>query len=72
MGGNRMRLEDNWNQAKERIRESWASLTDDELDETQGDWEKLVGTIQARTGEAIPVIERKLDDIADSTDEKAA
>jgi uncharacterized protein YjbJ (UPF0337 family) len=72
MGANRMRLEGNWMQAKGRIREAWASLTDDELGEAQGDWEQLVGKIQAKTGETVAVIERKLDDIADSIDEQAA
>jgi uncharacterized protein YjbJ (UPF0337 family) len=72
MGANRMRLEGNWMQAKGRIREAWASLTDDELEEAQGNWEQLVGKIQAKTGETVAVIERKLDDIADSIDEQAA
>jgi uncharacterized protein YjbJ (UPF0337 family) len=67
-----MRLEGNWMQAKGRIREAWASLTDDELEEAQGNWEQLVGKIQAKTGETVAVIERKLDDIADSIDEQAA
>ncbi|MDP2623466.1 MAG: CsbD family protein [Actinomycetota bacterium] len=67
-----MRLEGNWMQAKGRIREAWASLTDDELEEAQGNWEQLVGKIQAKTGEAVAVVERKLDDIADSIDEPAA
>ena len=72
MDTNRMKLEGNWKQAKGRVREAWGDLTDDELDQAQGNWEQLVGKIQAKTGQTVEAIERKLKEIADGMDDKAA
>ncbi len=51
----------NWNQLKGLIREKWGQITDDELQEVQGEFGQLVGMIQQKTGEARHEIERTLD-----------
>jgi len=51
-----------WQQARGRIRETWGTITDDELDESRGSWDRLVGTIKEKSGEAADAVERKLKD----------
>ena len=40
----------NWHQLRGRIREQWGKLTDDDLEMVNGQYERLVGRIQARYG----------------------
>jgi uncharacterized protein YjbJ (UPF0337 family) len=42
----------NWHQFKGSIKEKWNDLTDDEIDQMNGEREKIVGKIQERYGEA--------------------
>jgi len=41
-----------WKQLKGRVKEQWADLTDDDLTKAEGNYDKLVGTIQERYGYA--------------------
>jgi len=43
-------LAGNWKQIRGEIRARWGELTDDELDQSQGNLEKLAGIIQERYG----------------------
>jgi uncharacterized protein YjbJ (UPF0337 family) len=56
----RLADEGRWQQVHGRIRETWGDVTDDDLDNARGNWDRLVGTIKERTGEAADAIERKL------------
>lgn len=49
-------------QAKGRLKSAWGALTDDDIDQAEGDRERLVGVIKERTGEAEDVIRRRLDE----------
>lgn len=49
-----------WNQIKGKIRESWAKLTDDELEETKGDFTKVAGLVQQRYGETQESVRERL------------
>lgn len=53
-----------WKQLKGRAREWWGQLTDDEIDQVQGNAERLAGLLQERYGysreEAEREIERRL------------
>jgi uncharacterized protein YjbJ (UPF0337 family) len=53
-------------QARGRVKEARGVLTDDELDQTEGKWDRLVGLIKERTGESADVAEQKLRDIFDN------
>ena len=55
-----LKLEGKWDKAKGRIKEAWGVLTDDDLDRTEGQMDRLIGAIREKTGEATDVIERKL------------
>lgn len=55
------RFQGSWRQARGRIREAWGSLTDDDIDRSEGKLEQLIGRIEERTGEKRADIRRKLD-----------
>lgn len=46
------RVEGGWKEFKGKVKEQWAKLTDDELDEIAGRREQLEGRIQQRYGYA--------------------
>lgn len=59
----KLRLEGNWNEWKGRLRSQWGALTDDDLDEVQGNVQQLIGVIQQRTGENLDDVHAKLDEM---------
>jgi uncharacterized protein YjbJ (UPF0337 family) len=50
-----------WKQLRGRIRAKWGELTDDDLDQVQGNYEMLVGKIQEKYGTTREQIERELE-----------
>lgn len=48
-----------WQQLRGRIRQVWGALTNDELENAKGSWDKMVGTIKTKTGESADAIELK-------------
>ena len=48
-----------------RVKEAWGVLTDDDLDRTEGKWDRLIGVIKERTGESAGDVERKLRELFD-------
>lgn len=57
------RIQGSWKQVRGRIQEAWGSLSDDDLDRSNGQLDQLIGRIEARTGETREAIRRKLDEI---------
>ncbi|TCP43068.1 CsbD family protein [Rhodovulum marinum] len=55
-------LKGNWKQIKGRVREAWGVLTDDELEQINGDREQLVGKVQEKYGKTREAAEREVDD----------
>ena len=49
-----------WKQLKGEIKTKWGKLTDDDLMKAQGNYDKLVGSIQERYGYARERAEREL------------
>ena len=47
---NRDTIEGNWKMAKGAIKAQWGKLTDDELDQVEGNYEQLCGRIQKAYG----------------------
>lgn len=54
-------LEGKWKQFRGRIKTQWGKLTDDELDQIQGNVEVLIGKIQEKYGQTRSEVERDLD-----------
>ena len=51
-----------WTQVRGEARRQWGKLTDDELDQVQGNAEKLSGLIQEKYGYARERAEREVND----------
>ena len=49
---NRDVIEGKWKQLKGEVKRQWGKLTDDELDQIEGNKDKLVGLVQERYGYA--------------------
>lgn len=58
---NRDTLKGQWMQLKGKIREQWGRLTDDEIDQIQGNAEMLIGKLQERYGKTREQAEQDLD-----------
>lgn len=54
-----------WNQLKGKIKQHWGQLTDDELQEVEGQLDALIGLIQQKTGEARQHIETVIEELSD-------
>ena len=50
-----------WNQLKGRVRRQWGKLTDDDVDQIQGNAEILIGKLQERYGRSKDEAEKDLD-----------
>lgn len=59
---NKLELFGDWNIIRGKIKQKWATLTDDDLQFVEGKQDELIGRIQKRTGEAREVVERALRD----------
>jgi uncharacterized protein YjbJ (UPF0337 family) len=51
-------LKEEWSQLRDRVRRRWGKLTNDDLDQIQGDGEILVGKLQERYGRTRAQVER--------------
>ncbi len=51
-----------WHQVKGSLRAKWGDLTDDEIEEIDGNREKMVGKIQEKYGIAKEEAEKQVDD----------
>lgn len=48
---NESQFKGKWNQLKGEAQKQWGKLTDDDLTEVEGDYNKLVGKVQERHGD---------------------
>ncbi len=55
---NTLTFKGNWNIAKGKLKKKYATLTDDDLQYSEGLEDELIGRIQKRTGQARDAIER--------------
>ena len=55
-------LKGKWQQLKGEARIQWGKLTDDDLDQIQGNAEKLTGKLQERYGYAKDQAQKEVDD----------
>jgi uncharacterized protein YjbJ (UPF0337 family)/ElaB/YqjD/DUF883 family membrane-anchored ribosome-binding protein len=62
MALNKDSLRGQWNQVKGEIKSKWGQLTDDDLTRVEGDYEKLVGSLQTRYGYERARAEREVND----------
>lgn len=60
---NSEQLKGKWGQMKGEVKRKWGSLTDDDLLEVQGNYEKLVGKVQERHGDSEEQVRQWMDNI---------
>jgi uncharacterized protein YjbJ (UPF0337 family) len=54
----REEIQGKWTQLKGQIRDRWGQITDDELQQAQGNTEQLIGLLEKKTGESRRQIEQ--------------
>lgn len=60
-------LEGKWNEIQGKLRDRWGQLSQDELQQFEGNAQQLVGMIQRKTGVAREKIESVLDELTNTT-----
>jgi uncharacterized protein YjbJ (UPF0337 family) len=72
---NRNIMEGNWKQLRGHIKEWWGTITDDELDQIDGQYDRFVGKLQEKYGytqeEAEDAVSRFLDRVEYRMDDNA-
>lgn len=66
---NRDQLKGKWKQFTGEAKRKWGELTDDEIDQAEGDTEKLGGIVQERYGIAREEAKEQVDSWVDSLEE---
>lgn len=67
---NRDILEGKWKQLRGEIRDRWGQLTDDELDQIAGKYDKLSGLLQERYGYTKMEAEQQIEDFLEEWEER--
>ncbi len=57
---NTLEVKGDWNITKGKLKQKWATLTDDDLKYVEGRIEELYGRIQKRTGESRAAVEKAI------------
>ncbi|MDB6113010.1 MAG: ral stress protein CsbD [Pedosphaera sp.] len=57
---NTLEIKGDWNITKGKLKQKWASLTDDDLQYVEGKHDELLGRIQKRTGETREMVEKAI------------
>ncbi len=61
---NTLEIKGDWNIIKGKLKQKWASLTNDDLHFVDGQHDELLGRIQKRTGETRAAIEKAFKDLS--------
>lgn len=69
---NRDTLKGQWTQLKGKMRQQWGKLTDDEIDQMQGNAEMLIGKLQERYGYKREQAEQEVDRWLSSQEQRRA
>ena len=64
---NKLEMKGDWNITKGKLKQNWATLTDDDLQYVEGKQEELLGRIQKRTGETREAVEKVIKDSTSSS-----
>ena len=60
---NSLEIKGDWNITKGKLKQKWASLTDDDLHCIEGKQDELLGRIQKRTGETREAVAKAIKDL---------
>ena len=62
----KLEIKGDWNIIKGKLKQKWATLTDDDLQYTEGKSDELLGRIQKRTGQSRDPLETELNECSDA------
>lgn len=60
-------LRGHWNEMKGTIKKQWGKLTDDEIQQINGDQDKLIGTLQKHYGYSKEQAQREIQNLFETT-----
>lgn len=60
---NEQQFKGKWNQLKGEVKKRWGQLTDDDITEVEGDYNKFVGKVQERAGDTRENVDKWIDDM---------
>jgi uncharacterized protein YjbJ (UPF0337 family) len=58
-----LEIKGDWNITKGKLKQKWATLTDDELQFVEGKSDELIGRIQKHTGETREAVEKAIKEL---------
>jgi uncharacterized protein YjbJ (UPF0337 family) len=58
-----LEIKGDWNITKGKLKQKWATLTDDDLQYAEGRQDELIGRIQKRTGETHEAVEKAIKEL---------
>ena len=58
-----LQLKGTWNEAKGKLKQKYAELTDDDLDYTEGKGEELLGKLQQKTGKTKEELKEEIENL---------
>jgi len=61
-----LEIKGDWNITKGKLKQKWATLTDDDLQYAEGQAEELLGRIQKRTGQTREEVEKAIKDSSEN------
>ena len=64
---NTLEIKGDWNITKGKLKQKWASLTNDDLQYLDGKKDELLGRIQKRTGESREAVEKAIKEVTSSS-----
>ena len=65
---NKEQLKGKWNQIKGEAKKQWGQLTDNDLTEVEGNYDKLVGKVQERHGDTEEKVKQWVDKLEHRAD----
>ncbi|UOQ83149.1 CsbD family protein [Hymenobacter sp. 5414T-23] len=61
--GSKLKLKGNWDEAKGKLKQQYAQLTDEDLEYAEGQGDELVGRLQNKLGKAKAEVVKMLNDL---------
>lgn len=58
-----------WQQLRGQVQSDWSEVTDEDLDQVEGRWDRLVSTVRERTGQPVDRVEARLRDMVEGLDD---
>lgn len=58
-----LQIKGNWNEAKGKLKQKYANLTDDDLEYAEGKGDELLGKLQQKTGKSKEELKKEIESL---------